>query len=104
MSGCLDKGIFIYWKKQVKEKIETGQVIKFTHPKSGFYRINYEKYPNNPMITYERIRTMYKHIMKRGDFHEIALQCGVHFDNSSKPDYNKEKGSVEKISKLKKGL
>jgi len=39
--------LYIYWKKQVKEKIETGQVIKFTHPKSGFYRINYEKYPNN---------------------------------------------------------
>lgn len=35
--------LYIYKKKKAKEKIETGQVIKFMHPKSGSYRINYEK-------------------------------------------------------------
>ena len=45
--------LIIYWylyrRKKAKEKIETGQVIKFRHPKSGFYRMNYEKYyPSSP--------------------------------------------------------
>ena len=37
----------LYKIKKAKEKIETGQVIKFLHPKSGFYRINYEKFQTN---------------------------------------------------------
>ena len=30
------------YKKLAKMKIQTGQVIKFMHPKSGFYQLNYE--------------------------------------------------------------
>jgi len=33
---------FIRYKKLARIKIETGQVIKFIHPKSGFYQLNYE--------------------------------------------------------------
>ena len=45
--------LIIYWylyrRKKAKEKIETGQVIKSRHPKSGFYHMNFEKYyPSNP--------------------------------------------------------
>ena len=40
---------YLYRRKKAKEKIETGQVIKFRHPKSGFYHMNYEKYyPSSP--------------------------------------------------------
>ena len=35
---------YLYRRKKAKEKIETGQVIKSRHPKSGFYRMNFEKY------------------------------------------------------------
>jgi hypothetical protein len=35
---------YLYRRKKAKERIETGQVIKFKHPKSGFYQINFEKY------------------------------------------------------------
>ena len=35
--------LYIYLKKRAKEKIETGQVIKFLHPKSGYYKLNFEK-------------------------------------------------------------
>ena len=38
--------LYLYKKKKAKEKIETGQVIKFAHPKSGSYRINFEKLNN----------------------------------------------------------
>ena len=55
---------------------------------------------NDPKIQYERIRTLYKHIMRRGDFHDIAVECGVIF--SDKPDYSKEKGSVQRIKELRK--
>ena len=37
----------LYKMKKARERIETGQVIKFLHPKSGFYRINFEKLPAN---------------------------------------------------------
>ena len=37
----------LYKMKKAKERIETGQVIKFLHPKSGFYRINFEKFQTN---------------------------------------------------------
>ena len=30
------------YKKIIREKISTGKVIKFIHPKSGFYQLNYE--------------------------------------------------------------
>ena len=36
--------LYLYKKKKAREKIETGQVIKFSHPKSGFYRLNFEKF------------------------------------------------------------
>lgn len=52
---------------------------------------------NNPKIQYERIRTLYKHIMKRGDFHDIAVKCGVNFDCNTL----KEKGSVARIQEIK---
>jgi len=40
--------LYIYRRKKAREKIETGQVIKSRHPKSGFYQMNFEKYyPNN---------------------------------------------------------
>ena len=35
---------YLYRRKKAKERIETGQVIKSRHPKSGFYRMNFEKY------------------------------------------------------------
>ena len=35
---------YLYRRKKAKEKIETGQIIKSRHPKSGFYRMNFEKY------------------------------------------------------------
>ena len=38
--------LYLYKKKKAKEKVETGQVIKFVHPKSGYYRINFDKYNN----------------------------------------------------------
>ena len=38
--------LYLYKKKKAKEKVQTGQVIKFLHPKSGSYRINYEKFNN----------------------------------------------------------
>ena len=41
--------IYLYRRKKAKEKIETGQVIKFRHPKSGFYRMNFnfDKFATN---------------------------------------------------------
>ena len=41
--------IYLYRRKKSREKIETGQVIKFRHPKSGFYRMNFnfDKYTTN---------------------------------------------------------
>lgn len=41
--------LYIYKKKKAKERIETGQVIKLKHPKSGFYRMNFNlnKYVTN---------------------------------------------------------
>ena len=36
--------LYIYKKRKAREKIETGQVIKFSHPKPGFYRLNFEKF------------------------------------------------------------
>ena len=36
--------LYLYKKKKAKEKIETGQVIKFSHPKAGFYRLYFDKY------------------------------------------------------------
>ena len=39
--------LYLYKKKKAREKIETGQVIKFNHPKSGFYRLNFDKYNTN---------------------------------------------------------
>ena len=40
---------YIYKRKKTKERIETGQVIKLRHPKSGFYRMNFnlDKYATN---------------------------------------------------------
>ena len=38
---------YLYKRKKAKEKIETGQVIKSRHPKSGFYHMNFEKYFQN---------------------------------------------------------
>ena len=38
---------YLYRRKKAKEKIETGQVIKSRHPKSGFYHMNFEKYFQN---------------------------------------------------------
>ena len=35
--------LYIYIKRKAKEKIETGQVIKFQRPKSGFYQIKFDK-------------------------------------------------------------
>ena len=35
--------LYLYRKKKAREKIETGQVIKFSHPKSGFYKLNFDK-------------------------------------------------------------
>ena len=35
---------YLYKRKKAKERIETGQVIRLKHPKSGFYHINFEKY------------------------------------------------------------
>ena len=37
----------LYRRKKAKERIETGQVIKSRHPKSGFYHVNFEKYLQN---------------------------------------------------------
>ena len=40
--------LYLYKRKKARERIETGQVIKLRHPKSGFYRMNFDKYiPNN---------------------------------------------------------
>lgn len=71
------------------------------HKSTYIYNTLFEKYPDNPMIDYEKIRTLYKHIMKRGDFHEIALLCGVKFNNTGKPDYMKEKGSISRADQTK---
>ena len=38
---------YLYKRKKAKERIETGQVIKLKHPKSGFYKMNFEKYTTN---------------------------------------------------------
>ena len=38
---------YLYRRKKAKEKIETGQIIKSRHPKSGFYHMNFEKYFQN---------------------------------------------------------
>ena len=42
--------LYLYLKKRAKEKIETGQVIKFLHPKSGYYKLNFEKSNNSEEI------------------------------------------------------
>ena len=42
--------LYLYLKKRSKEKIETGQVIKFLHPKAGYYKLNFEKSNNNEEI------------------------------------------------------
>ena len=34
--------LLCFYKKLIKEKISTGKVIKFIHPKSGFYQLHYE--------------------------------------------------------------
>ena len=41
--------IYLYRRKKTRERIETGQVIKLRHPKSGFYRMNFnfDKYITN---------------------------------------------------------
>lgn len=83
----------------IDEIKEICYMIADGHKATYIYNALHEKYPNDKKIEYERIRTMYKHIMKRGDFHEIALSCGVIFDNE--PNYLKEKGSVNKIAELK---
>ena len=38
---------YLYRKKKAKERIETGQIIKSRHPKSGFYYMNFEKLYTN---------------------------------------------------------
>ena len=45
--------IYLYRRKKAREKIETGQVIKFRHPKSGFYRMNFnfDKYTTDRKST-----------------------------------------------------
>lgn len=68
------------------------------HKATYIFNTLFEKYPDNPMIQYEKIRTLYKHIKRRGDFHDIALECGVKFNTTGNPDYTKEKGSVEKVN------
>lgn len=39
--------LYFYRRKKAREKIETGQVIQFNHPKAGFYKINFDKFTNN---------------------------------------------------------
>ena len=34
--------LIYYYRKVLKERISTGKVIKFIHPKSGFYQLNFE--------------------------------------------------------------
>lgn len=86
----------------IKDIEEICHLIADGHKATYIYNTLHEKHPENEMITYERIRTMYKHIMKRGDFHEIALKCGVIFDKSGKPDYSKEQASIKRVADLKK--
>ena len=47
--------LYIRYKKLSRIKIETGQVIKFIHPKSGFYQLNYETNLENVDITNNKI-------------------------------------------------
>ena len=34
--------LIFYYRKVLRERISTGKVIKFLHPKSGFYKLNFE--------------------------------------------------------------
>ena len=39
--------LFYRYKKKTKERIKTGQILKFSHPKSGYYQLYYEIDNNN---------------------------------------------------------
>jgi hypothetical protein len=76
------------WKYD--ELVQICKMMADGHKATYIYNKMLELTNNNPKIQYERIRTLYKHIMRRGDFHDIAVKCGVHFESNTL----KEKGSV----------
>lgn len=72
------------------------KMIADGHKSTYIYNKLVEENPNDMKINYERIRTLYKHIMgKRHSFSEIARECGVIYpEEKCINPYLKEKGSV----------
>ena len=89
------KAVDTTWKYE--ELVAICKMMAEGHKATYIYNEMLKITNNNPKIQYERIRTLYKHIMKRGDFHDIAVKCGVNFDCNTL----KEKGSVARIQEIK---
>lgn len=83
------------WK--YTELVAICKMIADGHKATYIYNKMLKLTHNDPKIQYERIRVLYKHIMRRGDFHDIAVKCGVKFGT----DTLKEKASVAKIQEEK---
>ena len=84
------------WKYE--ELVQICTMIAEGHKATYIYNEMLKLTNNDPKIQYERIRTLYKHIMKRGDFHDIAVKCGVEFNSNTL----KEKSSYALAQKKKK--
>ena len=89
------KAVDTSWKYEELEAI--CKMMAEGHKATYIYNEMLKLTNNDPKIQYERIRTLYKHIMRRGDFHDIAVKCGVKFESNTL----KEKGSVAKVQSEK---
>ena len=89
------KAVNTIWKHS--ELVSICKMIADGHKATYIYNEMKKLTNNDPKIQYERIRTLYKHIMRRGDFNDIAVACGVRFGS----DTMKEAKSVEKMKELK---
>lgn len=71
------------------------------HKATYIYHKMLELTNNDPKVQYERVRTICKHIMNRGDFHDIAVKCGVEFTNDKNVRFLKESGSLKRKESIK---
>lgn len=85
------KAVDTRWKYE--EIVAICKMMAKGHKATYIYHKMLELTNNDPKIQYERIRTLYKHIVRRGDFHDIAKKCGVSFVSNTL----KEKGSVQQV-------
>lgn len=75
------KAVDTTWKYD--ELVQICTMMAEGHKATYIYNEMLKLTNNDPKIQYERIRTLYKHIMKRGDFHDIAVKCGVNFTSNT---------------------